>query len=247
VLLIVVLLGFSLPYHPYYLAYFNPLLGGPWLAPHLVKVGWGEGMERTAAWLNARPDANALTVATSYAENFLPFFVGQATKHHGTLSADYVLNYIRQIQNGYPYPEYWEYYKVREPVYRLRIAGIDYVWLYHEPSLVRVRDIGFGEGLTLMGYVVKSNASAGSGALAVTLVWRATGTPTGDVRLQLRDESGRVWGESEPAPVIDPNGPSSVEGHCVLRLPTDMPPGEYQLWATVGAENMWTMIGTIGR
>src|SRR5262249_39312498 len=43
-------------YHPYELAYFNPLLGGGATAQRVMLVGWGEGMEQIGAWLRARPD-----------------------------------------------------------------------------------------------------------------------------------------------------------------------------------------------
>ncbi len=242
---IALLLGFSLPYHPYYLAYYNPLVGGPWLAPRLMKVGWGEGMEGAAAWLNTRPGADQLIVATSYEQDFLPFFVGQATKHHADSLSDYVLNYIRQIQNGYPYPEYWEYYRVRPPVYHVGIAGIDYLWLHQGSSLSRVRDVRFGDELELMGYAYDRATSAGDDVLVVTLVWRATGQVEREVRLQLRDKTGRVWVESEPAPVIDPNGPSAVEGHGTLHLPAGILRGDYRLWAAVGGADSWALIGSV--
>jgi hypothetical protein len=245
VIFVVLLLGVSLPYHPYYLAYYNPLIGGRWLAPRLVKVGWGEGMERAAAWLNAQPDADKLVVATSYEQNFLPFFSGQAVKHHDDVPSDYVLNYVRQVQNGYPYPEYWEYYRVRPPVYKLKIAGIDYLWLNEGTSLARVHDIGFGDELELMGYAYDHHVSTQGEQLIITLVWRATMSVENDVRLQLRDDTERIWAESKPAPVLDPNGPSAVEGHYILVLPADIPRGDYQLWVAVGSDNKWLLIGAV--
>jgi hypothetical protein len=221
----VLLLGLGLLYHPYYLAYYNPLLGGPWIAPRLTKVGWGEGMEQAAAYLNRQPHAERLVVATSYAQNFLPYFAGKTVKHHESEAADYVLNYIRQIQNGYPYPEYWQYYRAREPVFRLKLAGIDYLWLYRGPSLAPVRDAHFGNGLDLMGLTLGDGLVEPGTTIEVTLVWRATDASSSNAiaRVQLIDEEGAVWGDSLPAPVFDPAGPSLVEGHYRLSVLPDAP------------------------
>ncbi|TEU18743.1 MAG: phospholipid carrier-dependent glycosyltransferase, partial [Anaerolineales bacterium] len=44
--------GFALPHYPYFLTYYNPALGGGWLAPRVMLVGWGEGLEQAAHYLN---------------------------------------------------------------------------------------------------------------------------------------------------------------------------------------------------
>jgi hypothetical protein len=142
-----ILLAVSLPYHPYYLAYYNPMLGGFLFSPHLVKVGWGDGMEEAAAWLNAQPDAASLKIASDFRQTLSPFLAGQVTSLTASkpFSADYVLIYRRQIQNSSPYLEFWDYYQAREPVYQLNIAGIDYLWLYKGPPLVTINRIAFSD------------------------------------------------------------------------------------------------------
>ncbi len=231
----VLLLGFSLPYHPYYLAYYNPLLGGPWLAPRLTKVGWGEGMEQAAAYLNQQPHADRLVVATSYAQTFLPYFAGGAVKHHQGEPSDYVLNYVRQIQNGYPYPEYWQYYRAREPAYHLQLAGIDYLWLYRESSLSPVRDARFGNGLELMGFTLSDRLIEPGTSVEVTLVWRAAeGAPDGAfAHVELIDDGGTAWGDAAPGPILDPAGPSPVEGHHWLHVSPNTPRLDGRLRVTV--------------
>jgi hypothetical protein len=175
--------------------------------------------------LNQQPHADQLVVATSYAENFLPYFSGKAVKHHQSEAADYVLNYIRQIQNGYPYPEYWQYYRAREPVFHLKLAGIDYLWLYRGPSLAPVRDAHFGNGLDWMGFTLRDRLVEPGTTIEATLVWRAPEALSSNamVHVQLIDEEGTVWGDSPPAPVFDPAGPSPVEGHYQLSVLPDAP------------------------
>jgi hypothetical protein len=240
------LLGFSLTYYPYYLTYYNPLVGGSWLAPRLIRVGWGDGMEEAAAWLNRQPNATQLRVATIIEQSFWPFFAGQITDHDSakTHSADYVLNYHRQIQNNVPFPEFWQYYQARSPAYKLRVAGIDYLWLHKEPPLATVSRIHFGNTLILRAYTTNQPLAVPGTSLIVTLIWRGELSSNELVRLQLRNEAGRVWVESPPAPLIDPQGPSSIEGHYSLMLPADMPRGNYSLFAAVGDSEEWIEIAS---
>jgi len=232
------LLGFSVTYYPYYLSYFNPLVGGPWLAPGLVKVGLGNGMEQAAAWLNHQPNAQHLRVATDLEQTFAPYFAGQAVSPDANrpFSADYVLNYIRVIQNGVPFDEYWDYYQARPPDFELRVSGIDYLWLHHEPPLVNLGRIPVGDALILRAYTVDRPLAIPGKPFVVTLIWRTDSPPGLQAQVQLRDEAGKIWVTSDAAPVIDPQGPSAVEGHYPLNLPAAMPRGRYTLW--VSTENI---------
>ena len=45
--------------YPYYLSYYNPLLGGGPAAQRTVMVGNGEGLDQVAEWLNAQPGRRA--------------------------------------------------------------------------------------------------------------------------------------------------------------------------------------------
>jgi len=49
------ILLFTLFYHPYYLTYYNPAVLGWWWAPQTILVGWGEGLDQAAAYLNRQP------------------------------------------------------------------------------------------------------------------------------------------------------------------------------------------------
>jgi hypothetical protein len=64
--------GFSLPCYPYYLSCYNPLAGGARLAPQIVPVGWGEGLDQAAQYLNLKEDAADLRVASEFGEGFAP-------------------------------------------------------------------------------------------------------------------------------------------------------------------------------
>lgn len=218
-----------LPYHPYYVNYYNPLVGGPWLAPRLVKVGGGEGMDQAARHLNGKAGIEQMTVATGMWESFVPFFHGKYTKYHYDEHADYVINYVRQIQNGAPYPEYWQYFQARPPEKVIRLAGIDYAYIYAGPSPFPVRDASFGD-VSLVGYLP---AEGSSRPLPLTLIWR--GAKRGDERqalVRLAGEAGQTWAQGK-GPLLTPEGPSAVEGHYWLDLPPELPPGDYRLLVEV--------------
>jgi 4-amino-4-deoxy-L-arabinose transferase-like glycosyltransferase len=48
--------------YPYYLSYYNPLMGGSRRAPQVMQIGWGEGIDQAARYLNQKPHAEKLKV-----------------------------------------------------------------------------------------------------------------------------------------------------------------------------------------
>lgn len=67
----------SLNYAPYYFTYFNPLLGGAFTAPRLVRIGWGEGLDELGRWLSTRIDAPTEHVGVRYTATIYPFYQGE--------------------------------------------------------------------------------------------------------------------------------------------------------------------------
>lgn len=218
-------------YYPYYVDYWNPVVGGPWLAPHVMKVGSGEGLDQMAAYLNRKPNVAELTVATSFWESFVPFYAGPYTKAHYDEEADYILIYRRQIQNRNPFAEYWTYFSARPPEHKIALVGLDYAWLYPGPQLRVVRDADFGHGLALRGYRLEQPAAQPGHPARLTLVW-AGATPdlaNRMIEVELTDAAGQVWSHGGGA-LLDPQGPSPVEGHVRLDLPPETPRDDYELW-----------------
>jgi 4-amino-4-deoxy-L-arabinose transferase-like glycosyltransferase len=64
----------SLVTYPYYFTYLNPLVGGGYTAPQLINIGWGEGLDQAADYLNQLPGISNKTVAAWYSAQFAPFF-----------------------------------------------------------------------------------------------------------------------------------------------------------------------------
>ena len=125
-----------LPHAPYYLTYYNPLLGGGRAAASKILVGWGEGLDRAVDYLNdlpVRPDDRVV--------NRLPAVL--ASQYHGLFGSsddydlattDYVILYVNEVQRGLD-PELLErYYLAEKPLSVIRLHGIDYAWVYANKS-----------------------------------------------------------------------------------------------------------------
>jgi hypothetical protein len=126
--------------YPYYLDYFNPILGGPEKAAEVLTIGWGEGLDQAARYLNAKPNAATLLVTSWYRPSFSYFFVGRTRgipntadineeQLRGTLDTDYVVTYIHQWQRQIPIP-LLQFLENEEPEHIIYINGLPYVSIY---------------------------------------------------------------------------------------------------------------------
>ncbi|MGL4649944.1 MAG: glycosyltransferase family 39 protein, partial [Caldilineaceae bacterium] len=107
----VLLHALFVPIHaPYYLTDFNPLAGGSRLAPFALWVGWGEGLDEAARWLNAQPNASEARTAAFYYDGPFSYFYDGAASNLGYgsplfwLGMDYAVTYINQQQRRIPAP-----------------------------------------------------------------------------------------------------------------------------------------------
>lgn len=139
VALAVVLQAFLvLLYHPYYLAYYNPLLGGSATAPYRVNIGWGEGLDLAARYLNELNPQSPPQVASWYSNQFAPYYHGltlDLSDQSSALTGDYVVFYINQVQRGFPSSEILIYFRQREPLKVIKLGGIEYAWIYPGPII----------------------------------------------------------------------------------------------------------------
>jgi 4-amino-4-deoxy-L-arabinose transferase-like glycosyltransferase len=168
---------------PYYLTYYNPLLGGVKGAVRQVPVGWGEGLEQAATYLNNLPDAESLAVSSWYSDIFHPYFVGQRASFsddgRAQLAADYVVFYINQIQRQKPYPGLVDYFRAKEPVFVVAVKPtggvtnsaeteksnhhVSWVEVYRAPAAQSASGAPKIEGVAqLLAYKVAGSRVAGS-------------------------------------------------------------------------------------
>jgi hypothetical protein len=109
--------------YPYYLSYYNPLLGGGPAAQRAVLVGNGEGLDQVATWLNARPDAADLWVVSDSFDILQALIVGsgESLRDRVPSNADYVVLYRFQTQINHSPRVLEQYWNGRTPehvVYR---------------------------------------------------------------------------------------------------------------------------------
>jgi 4-amino-4-deoxy-L-arabinose transferase-like glycosyltransferase len=161
--------------YPYYSTYYNPLLGGARGAARLITLGWGEGLDQAATYLNNQPKADSLNIAVcGYKRALNPFFVGDspgyAAQTWEVMEADYLVYYLAHLQRNLC-EDTWSYFQQHStPVHRVSLQGVDYVLIYHNPIEQRIhwQTNNPSNGLTVLGYNV-----ADSGIL--TLFWQHLG------------------------------------------------------------------------
>ena len=136
----------SLKTQPYYLNYYNPLMGGGEKAPLVMMIGWGEGLDQAARYLNARPGAEELRVMSWYPDGSFSYIfngetVSAAAEWQQTrdlvFGSDYVVLYIHQWQRQLPFSEMLAYFQVRTPEHVIRINGIEYAQIYRMQGAAR--------------------------------------------------------------------------------------------------------------
>lgn len=159
--------------HPYYLAYFGPLVGGSAGAPKLVPIGWGEGLDVTAEWLNQQPDIGQRKVATWSPPTLLPYLNAETTWQGDVTSGNvnYLVVYVAQAQSGKESQYFGSYYPKCEPLHVIQVRNIDYAWIYR---VNRHRNdylfANFGDSLQLDGYdLLTPDTCTSPGALKLTL------------------------------------------------------------------------------
>ena len=131
----------TLQNYPYYLTYFNPLLGGARGAEKVMMVGWGEGLNEAAVYLKQVPDIRHKKILSWYSLAFDWYSLqlgvqsevadfSADTSLADYLDLDYLVIYVNQVQRDYP-PELIAYLEKQKPVYTVQLNGVDYVYVYH--------------------------------------------------------------------------------------------------------------------
>ncbi|MBI1879692.1 MAG: hypothetical protein HYR94_15970 [Chloroflexi bacterium] len=227
-----------LTYFPYYLTYFNPLMGGPVRAAQTMLMGWGEGMEQVAAYLNTKPNADHLYVASTPSQTLLPYFAGTGENFYTNdiaLRADYVVLYLAQMQRLAPSPEIVTYFQAQPPEKIITIQDVPYAKIYPGPKFILADipadaisiNIGLGDVIRLAGYTLQS-PTPNLQSPTLTLYWHALAPLLTNYTISVRARAadGRLLAQHDSWPV---NGllPTTLwrQGDYVIDTYTlDIPP-----------------------
>ena len=170
---------------PYTLAHYNRLF-----PPNLSEeLGWGEGLDREATFMNGLPDDDRVAVASWYHPE-LQAFVRRQVFHlnaHEQLRIGYVVLYRNMFgrPQGHPANDFLdEYFKKQTPVYTAFVNGLPYALVYRRPAYTDL----VGElvpGRTVVAELPSSEAPiTGLEAFVVTYSGKAD---RGELVLRLRE------------------------------------------------------------
>jgi hypothetical protein len=234
---------------PYYFTYYNPLLGGAPAAEELIPMGWGEGLDQAAGYLNAKKDASSLRVITYLSETFSPYFSGQTINFPGSvdenlLCGDYVVTYVGQEQRQQS-PKPQRFLKQNFTIEKvIALQKIPYAWIYRDVRAdVCVQGEGLENRLKFLGW--KYAPSSGSREapswrpgekLGLALFSQYLDQPAvGDFVVRLSDKDGQVWAETRLTGRTASGAPAEWQkGQLVttkgeIAIPAETPAGEYNL------------------
>lgn len=222
-------------YRPYYLAYYNPLLGGGTTAQQVLLTGWGEGMEQAGAWLSARPDLRRGPVLSWIPETLKPFIPTDVAVYDldiDTLSepASYAVIYNSVAERDTRLVA--EAYAMQTPpLYTLRVRGITYLTIHQLPRpFDRSSDAVFS-GIRLRGF----SSRIEDGMLLFTPSWDIQVDRPGGVFsfVHVLDANGRRVAQFDTA--IDDGlfaewqAGQQFGTELPIALPANLPPGEYHV------------------
>ena len=229
----------SLPYHPHYSTYYNPILGGNQAAARYLLVGWGEGNDLAARYLNGLPDGDTLTVVASKPTTFAPYFHGQtllwwpAAK---VFAADYVVLHRRDVQRDQPDPDIVRHIRETWPLEEtVTLHGLPYVWIYRAPAANWTRSLEDEDGpigrTGLLAYRVDPHSLTKGQGLTVTLYRQQSLSLEGRWAVQLQGTGGqwdaRLQTTGATPPVPEPG--AMLEEVYSVDNTSAIPSGVYQL------------------
>jgi hypothetical protein len=121
---------------PYPLAAYNPLIGGEDAARRVLMVGWGEGLDQVAEFLNAQPGAETMVVKTHYHHVLRPIFRGNTVRVPDPTPVNYFVVYVNMAQRFIIPPTVVQLMALVPPDFTATVNGRPYAWVYRVDGAV---------------------------------------------------------------------------------------------------------------
>ena len=239
--LVLLQLGLSLNTYPYYMSYYNPLMGGPVKAQEVMFIGWGEGLDQAARYLNRATDVVNTTAASWYERGpFSFFYAGDSASNRYIWETDYSVIYNHQWQRELPSRRMMAYFDMLSPVYTSVINGIPYAEVYNlQDAPETPYTVEWGDAIRLVYYDTFSGAMYPGQRFDMTIYWTKTGPLAIDYKIKFRlvNEQGDelMLVEGEPGGVktsIWEEGMILRDNNYEMEIPEGTPPGLYRMEIT---------------
>jgi 4-amino-4-deoxy-L-arabinose transferase-like glycosyltransferase len=224
-----------LAYAPYYLAYYNPLLGGGPTAQAVLLAGWGEGMNQVGAWLNARPDFTRGPVLSWLPETLKPFVrpsvaVYDLDTERIAEPANYAVVYTSVAERERSAVAA-AYAQQAPPLFTLRVHGVTYATVHQLPRPYSQSVEAVFSGVHLRGFSYEQIGST----LLITPSWDIQVDRPGEVRsfVHVLDAQGTIVAQLD-TPIDDGMFATWQAGQqfgtpMPVGLPADLLAGRYQV------------------
>lgn len=224
-------------WHPYSMAYFNQALGGARMGAYAFQIGWGEGFNLVADWLNQQPNITGVATISRMTEVLNPYLKegAQASPARGPdplKDAGYIVVYVRAVQEGPPSPPFDQFYLHAIPAHTVRIHGVEYAWIYEvPPPLDQAAPAMFGTDIHLRGFDQAGDLLRGQ-ELLLQLTWETYRLPPKDYWLfaHLLGPDGQRYAQVDlPYPTTGWTPGRFVKTNLPLTLPEGAPAGPYRI------------------
>lgn len=230
--------GLAFNTYPYYMSYYNPVMGGADKAEQVMFIGWGEGLDEAARYLNQLPDAATTAVASWYERGPFSFiYDGPSESNRYIWDADYSVIYNHQWQRQLPNRRMMSYFDSLEPSHIVNLDGIDYVEIYDMREAPNTDyTVSWGDAINLMYYDTLSGNIHPGQLFDMSIYYVKTAPLDIDYKLKLRivNQEGHtlLLKEGEPMRVKTSQwkvGEVLRDNSIYIELPKDTPEGLYHI------------------
>lgn len=238
---------------PYFLDYYNPLLGGPDGAREAMMVGWGEGMDLVADELLKLPGIEEMHVTAGPWPQSLEYFLpGPVQKPQYELDdrgiREWAWTELRvvtfpEVQRQLIHPDLLAFFRSLTPLATIELDGQEYAWIYDLraaslPSYFidsNLPIVDWGNNLRYVGTRISTKVYLPGDRVNVTLFFQTLEPTDARLRAEVRllDPSGKPV-DLDDDTADQPDGANSIWAEVQsLTVPKDAAPGNYNVILTV--------------